>query len=365
MENIKNSKPLIVSRTIPYLGGREIMVDKLIKFFAKNKGVCVVTPDKYPVFNNVSIYNANKDYEKILKWSKKQDIGVVNCHTFYLADLVIYLSKKLNKPLVFTLHGVFIDYYGKKYGSLLKKIYDNSDKIITVSDGYKKDLRNFLKKRTKIETIKNGIDLSMIDSLNKTKKFYRGKNKLSLSKFIVVVPARLNYIKGLEFLVRAINKIDDRDILFVVCSPKGRYNKKELVYKNKLKTILSDNSNNLLFKYLNNGEVFEYLKSSDIVLLPSLIEGISISLLEAMAFGKTVVATKVGGNTEIIKNGENGYLIRSQNVDDIIKIINKLKKKDLSKIEKGARKSIEKNFTSNIMFDKYQNLFKKIIYENK
>lgn len=361
MKNTKKIKPLIISRTIPYLGGREVMVDKLIKHFAKNSEVCVVTPDNYPN-KKIPICDANKEYEDVLNWVQKQNIDVINCHTFYLADLSIYLSKKLNKPLVFTLHGVFVDYYGKKYGELLKKIYENSKKIVTVSDGYRKDLSSFLKKKSKIVTIKNGIDLDQLDKINKTKRFYRKKNKLPLKKFIVVVPARLNYIKGLDYLVKAINKIKEKDILFIICSPRGRYNKEEVVYKNKLKSSLSKNgSKKLIFKYLNNDRVFEYYKSADIILLPSLIEGISISLLEAMAFKKTVVATKVGGNSEIIKNNKNGYLINSQDVDGIIKIVNKLKKKDLLLIEDNARVSVEENFTSDVMFDKYYNLFKKIL----
>lgn len=361
MKNTKKIKPLIISRTIPYLGGREVMVDKLIKHFSKNSEVCVVTPDNYPN-KKIPICDANKEYKDILNWVQKQNIDVINCHTFYLADLSIYLSKKLNKPLIFTLHGVFVDYYGKKYGALLKKIYENSKKIITVSDGYRKDLGSFLKKKSKIITIKNGIDLNQLDKINKTKSFYRKKNKLPLSKFIVVVPARLNYIKGLDYLVKAINKIKENDILFVICSPKGRYNKEKFVYKNKLKSLLlKDSFKKLSFKYLNNGQVFEYYKSADIILLPSLIEGISISLLEAMAFRKTVVATKVGGNPEIIKNNKNGYLINSQDINDIIKIINNLKKKDLSLIGCSARKSVERKFTSDIMFDKYNDLFKKIL----
>jgi len=366
MKNIKKIKPLIISRTIPYLGGREVIVDKLINFFAENSDVCVITPDKYPN-KKIPVCDASKDYKKIFSWARGQNINIINCHTFYLADLSIYLAKNLNKPLVFTLHGVFINYYGRRYGSLLKKIYDNSCRVITVSDSYRKDLGNFLKKRSKLITIKNGINPNSINKLNENLKFYRKKNKLPLNKFIVVVPARLNYIKGLDFLIKAVNRIKDENILFIICSPKGRSNKekKEIMYKNKLKSLLKNGSVNLLFKSLNNNKIFEYYRSASIILLPSLIEGISISLLEAMISGKTVVTTKVGGNPEIIKNGKNGYLIETQSVNDIIKIVNKLKNKDLSKIEIEAKKSIKKNFTSDLMFNNYEKLFKKIIYENK
>lgn len=365
MKSTKKIKPLIISRTLPYLGGREMMVDKLIKFFSKDGLVSVLTPDKYCKAKNVSVYSADNNYKNILKWSNHQNVDIINCHTFYLADLAIYLSEKLNKPLVFTLHGVFIDYYGKKYGALLKKIYNHSNKIITVSDKYRKDLGNFIGKKSKIVTIKNGIDLKLIDKFDKAKKYYRNKNKLPLDKFIIITPARLTYIKGLDFLVGAIREIRDKEILFIICSPKGRRNKEEVAYKNKLKSILKNKLINLRFKYLDNNKVFEYYRSADAIILPSLLEGISISLLESMACSKIVIATRVGGNPEIIKNNKNGYLIKSEDVNSIVKIIKKIRKADGLAIEKEARKTVEKYFRNSIMFINYFKIFKKILYENK
>lgn len=365
MKITKKIKPLIISRTLPYLGGREIIVDKLIKFFSENGLVSVLTPDKYCKVKNASVYSSDNSYKNILKWSNQQNVDIINCHTFYLADLAIYLSKKLNKPLVFTLHGVFIDYYGKKYGVLLKKICNHSDKIITVSDRYRKNLSNFIGKKSKIVTIKNGIDLKSIDKFNKTKEYYRNKNKLPLNKFIIVTPARLTYIKGLDFLVRAIKEIRDKEIFFVICSPKGRKNKEEMAYKNKLKSISKNKLINLRFKYLDNNEIFEYYKSADVIVLPSLLEGISISLLESMACSKIVVATRVGGNPEIIKNNKNGYLIKSEDVNSIVEIIKKIRKVNRLAIEKEARKTVVKYFKSSNMFINYYKIFKEILYENK
>lgn len=356
-------KPLIISRTLPYLGGREVMVDKIIEFFNKKNGVSVLTPDKYPN-KNVSIYPTDQDFTKILEWVKTQDVTVINCHTFYLADLAIYLSKELKLPLVFTLHGVFIDYYGKKYGSLLKKIYKNSDLVITVSDHYRNNLGDFIGDSKKILTIKNGIDLKIIDRVNKSKTHYQNKHKIPHHKFVVIIPARLNYIKGLDYLIKAINQISTNQFLFIICSPKGRKNDDEVVYKNKLKAVLKKKSL-LKFRYLNNLELYEYYRVADLVLLPSLIEGISISLLEAMACSKTIVATNVGGNPEIIKNNINGYLIDSKNPESILKSVSGLESIKNKKIGRNARVTIEDNFSIDQMFRQYYKVFNEIKYENK
>jgi glycosyltransferase involved in cell wall biosynthesis len=60
------------------------------------------------------------------------------------------------------------------------------------------------------------------------------------------------------------------------------------------------------------------LQSFDVFVLPSLNEGISNTILEAMASGLPVVATRVGGNPELIENGETGWLTEPQSVDDMM-----------------------------------------------
>jgi glycosyltransferase involved in cell wall biosynthesis len=61
-------------------------------------------------------------------------------------------------------------------------------------------------------------------------------------------------------------------------------------------------------------DVSEILKTIDVFVLPSLAEGIALTLLEAMASGLPVIATNVGGNPELIDSGVNGQLVPMQNV---------------------------------------------------
>jgi len=101
--------------------------------------------------------------------------------------------------------------------------------------------------------------------------------------------------------IKSYEAMRDEDILTIICSPKARKNKDEIVYKNKLKNNLKVNGSSVKFKYLDNKEILEYFKAADLVLLPSMIEGISIAILESMALSKSVITTRVGGNPEIIK----------------------------------------------------------------
>jgi glycosyltransferase involved in cell wall biosynthesis len=360
-------KPLIISRTLPYLGGREVVVDMLIRAFSKKGPICVLTPDKYSKQKNVTTFNTNRDFADILKWAEKQKITIINCHTFYLSDLAFYLSRELEIPIVFTLHGVFIDFYGKKYGKLLKTIYSKSNKVVTVSDNYRKNLGKYVGDSSKLITIKNGIDLQPIDKLSKKSvSNCRKSNRLPQDKFIIMTPARLTYLKGLDYLIDAAKKITDKDILFLICSPNGRKNQEESAYKNKLRHITKQSRANVKFLNLNQKKVLEYYKCADVVLLPSLIEGLSMAVLEALAFRKTVVTTRVGGNAEIINNKENGYLIKPKDSKALIKILLKIKKQPKKFFTgKQGRQTVEKNFIKDTMVENYHRLFKQIINENK
>jgi glycosyltransferase involved in cell wall biosynthesis len=64
-------------------------------------------------------------------------------------------------------------------------------------------------------------------------------------------------------------------------------------------------------------EIPAYMASADVFVLPSLSEGFGIVALEAMAMGLPIVATKVGGLLEIIKDGENGFLVEPRNPVEI------------------------------------------------
>ncbi|MDP2598499.1 MAG: glycosyltransferase family 4 protein [Candidatus Liptonbacteria bacterium] len=364
MPSTKNTNPLFISRALPYLGGREVIVEELINHYSAT-GLSLITPDWRRKRRKVPTVDAEKPRTEILKWVKKQNIDVISCHTFYLAELAFFLARELKKPLVFTLHGVFIKYYGNKYKIFLRNIYKNSDRVITVCDGLKKELKSYLKDSSKLSTVKNGISLHSIDRLRGSKWYYRKKTGLPKSKFIVVTPARLNPIKGLEYLMRAAGKIGSKDVLFVVLSPKGRNVKEEVRYK-KVLMKTSHNVRNVMFRTLSHLEVLEHYKAADLMMLPSLTEGISVSVLEAMASFLPVVTTRVGGNPEVIKSGENGFLIRSRNPSDIKKAIFRIKNgKDIPKIVEAARKTVVKNFSSDIMLMKYDRIFKEVIHENK
>jgi glycosyltransferase involved in cell wall biosynthesis len=109
-------------------------------------------------------------------------------------------------------------------------------------------------------------------------------------------------------------------------------------------------------------EPYSYIKLIDIFLLSSLSEGTSMTLLEAMSFSKPCVATDVGGNPEIVLDGETGFVTPDRDTkrfsDGIIKLLeNPVLMGDFGA---AARQRFEQRFSLEKMVDAYQELYSRI-----
>jgi glycosyltransferase involved in cell wall biosynthesis len=106
-------------------------------------------------------------------------------------------------------------------------------------------------------------------------------------------------------------------------------------------------------------DVPELLQAMDIFVLPSLVEGISNTILEAMSCGLPVVATRVGGNEELVVEGETGYLVPSGDPRAMVEAIRRyvddpgLRKRHAS----NARARVEREFGIDDMVGRYAALY--------
>jgi glycosyltransferase involved in cell wall biosynthesis len=106
-----------------------------------------------------------------------------------------------------------------------------------------------------------------------------------------------------------------------------------------------------------------YLAIIDIFLLPSLSEGTSMTLLEAMSYSKPSIATSVGGTPEIITHDSTGILIDNEDEQGLVRAIDKLVKDPSMREQFGrsARQEYEKHFTIESMSEQYQKLYRSLI----
>ncbi|MDP2561128.1 glycosyltransferase [Psychrobium sp. 1_MG-2023] len=109
----------------------------------------------------------------------------------------------------------------------------------------------------------------------------------------------------------------------------------------------------------DRSDIASILLSTDIFVLPSSAEGISNTILEAMACGVPVIASKVGGNVELVKHGQTGLLFPSNNIDDLKScLLSYIQDPPLREAHgKQARKRAVNQFSLSKMINQYQALY--------
>jgi len=123
------------------------------------------------------------------------------------------------------------------------------------------------------------------------------------------------------------------------------------------------NSENLAWLPGSRGDIPEILRSLDLFVLPSLAEGVSNTILEAMASGLPVIATRVGGNSELVVEGETGLLVPAGDPSAMADAIGQYLRQQQMIAEHGAsgRVRIEREFSIHSMLAKYQRVYDDIL----
>lgn len=345
-------KILFVSMSTFY-GGGEVYLNNVINYIgSKNDIVYLATPKVERLIKEVSdiceniIYvngsrkNLIKDGMKIRKFIINNNIDAVLLNGYDAALLTPFI-KKCKKIYVNHNSFVFGNSFKKKMADISKRfIFSKIDKIIALSEYNKNQfLERNLCSKEKIEIIYNGIDTS------KYKCYLSNDNK----KVIIGEIARLDKIKGQIDLIKAFKMAQnsfDREVELIFIGAGSEENN----IKNKINEVNLENIK--LIGYTN--EVDKWLKKIDIYCLPSYEEAAPFSILEAMASGKAIIASKVGGVPEMINDKINGLLIEPGDIkalsDDLVKLVNSYDKR----VELGfeARKHSEKIFELEHLMEK-------------
>ena len=311
-----------------------------------------------------------KDLEKKYKNISFIDIKFLNQKKSMILDLkilvnlfLIFLNKKIDivhnftaRPIVFvslisflfwkikvinTITGLGNNFFQRK--NLFKLIYNliflRSHKVIFQNNQDKKIIFSF---------ISSYINTSVIYPTVKFKK--KLKFKKTGKKVIFLMHSRMIRQKGVIEYVKAATylkyKFKKKCFFYLIGDPdKNNPSSISQRYLNSLK-LLKYRSVNYLPHTKN---IFKYIKKSDVIVLPSYGEGLPASLLEALFLKKAVIATKVNGCLEIVKNNYNGFLVRPKNSQDLkdvfLKIINKPNL--VNRFKKNSYRLYNKKFKKN------------------
>jgi len=252
--------------------------------------------------------------------SHSTDIIHAHGYEVFSSDILGTSARKLRKiPFILHLHG-FPQLQGS-LRSLRHKLYRNivgqmafelADKIIANSQAVANQFINYGVNADKVEVIYNGVDIA--DFANDDGEAFRKRYDLSDEELVVCI-GRRDKIKGFQFLIRAapriLREIPNLKIIII-----GRKSIVPLGFEKKLEKLVRTlhlDKQVIFLGYLRHEEALEALAAADVIAVPSIYEPFGMAVLEGMAAGKPVVATKTGGIPEIIEHGKNGILVEPSN----------------------------------------------------
>jgi glycosyltransferase involved in cell wall biosynthesis len=300
-------------------------------------------------FSNKNIFIFIIKFLEVLKIYKKIRPNIIHCHLWISELYGLFLKLMYQKYflLIITKHldsFIFEGSFGSKNfirGIFLEKIiFHYANHVIFISKAVKKFfLQKINIKKKKYSTIYYGVNLSKFKKFNRKESVHL-KKKLNIDNktFILGCVARHVEQKSLDIVIKSF-------YLFVKENPKIKA-KLIMIGKGHLENDLKQLSKNLnVFNKIiwirNTDNIHSYFNIFDILCLSSKYEGLGLVLLESLASGVPVLATRSGAIPEIVKNKINGHLVKHGDIDnfskritDTLKLSTKIKfKKNLSKMK--------------------------------
>ena len=304
-----------------------------------------------------------------LKRLKKFNPDVIHSHTpFALGWEAVMGAKVLKKPLVGT-HHTFYDHYLKH----IKIDFDSARKFTwkyTVSFYNFCDLVTTPSKSLAKEMFKNGLkgSISILPNFVNTEIFHpvSPKEKIKLKKIYkldsnptIVYMGRLSYEKSVDLAIKAfalVQKEFPKTNFLIIGDGPERENLEESSRKLKIKNKIKFTG------FLRGEKLAEALQAGDLFLTASETETFCISALEAMATGLPVVAINKGGIGEIVKDGKNGFLSKTNAPEEVSKNLTKLlSNKNLLKEFKDNSRKFAFTYSKENVTAKLEKIYKKTV----
>jgi len=352
------------------IGGAGRYLLNYVKYFDRRKfKVTVLVPENSMLlthlkeFSDISVkeipYMADKSYDPrcvsaIREIFASEKVDIVHTHAS-LSARVAARKERVGK-IISTRH--CIEPISKFPVSILKSTINNllCDIYVAVSDAVLDNLRKSGIKKSKIKTVYNGVDkiekLSD-EEINNLKKSLGIEDETVFSVF-----ARLEEVKGHKYFIEAAKK-------FLEEGGKGKF----LIVgdgslKDELVSCAKDTPDIIFTGYKE--DTTPYLNITDVNVISSSSEAMSLAILEAMSAKKPTVATRVGGNPQLIENNENGILCDYKDSSAMATAFLKMAedREFYEKCAGNAKALYDKKFTAEIMVKNLEKLYEEVSNEN-
>ena len=263
-----------------------------------------------PEFKLASFYDMNmaRQLSRCRKFLRENRIDIIQTHDFYTNVFGMLAGRMANVPARIAAKRET----GTKSSAqrfVERRAYAFAHAVVANARAVKNHLLETGVSAEKIEVIYNGLDLAKFDLKDANRAEILKSFDLPAEenlKFVAIIANFRSDVKNHPMFLRAARRVKENfpGARFVLAGEGERLGE----MKNLAKELGLENES---FFIDNCGDVPRLLAASDICVLSSRTEGFSNSILEYMAAGKPVVATDVGGAGEAIREGENGFLVAS------------------------------------------------------
>ena len=312
-------KILLISPTDKGIGGIAQHVNGLSQFLTnQNHKVDIISSSNTFTIPVKGLRNPSFMLSSFLKTRSIKGNDIVHAH-----NIPSYLAmKKAPGKKVLSLHGIYsqqiTEIHGKIYSNISKnyegKALKSADAITAVSkeacDYYSKDGFDVIH-------VPNAIDLDNFPK-KATRKF---ENQ-------IIYAGRLSKEKGIDTLLDVAEHLPaEYNLLIAGMGPE----------EEKVRSVASSKTNVHYLGYQSKQNTISLIRGSDLLIQPSIMEGISSTLLEAMGCGTCILASNVGGNVEIIENNKTGVLIEPNNAEKLLEKVSDLLTEDKKRVAMAAQ----------------------------
>ncbi len=323
-----------------FIGGGQTHILSLVKCLDENKFKAVIAASGKGEFRNEvqkngfeftqielpKFYRSKhlKDLDKIVE---NNSIDIIHSHGGVAGMYARFYKKRYgNVKTIHTIHGIHYLNSGnpvRKYFSLAIEQYlvQFTDKIICVSDAdLKTAVENKIADKNKTVVINNGIDLNKFaGEKGKRNKELVNRFDIKDEDMIIGNVSRFDYQKNQRFIISNSEELLKKypNVKILLAGDGSLYEQ----------SVQSVKATGMPERFIFTGEVTnaeDYYSLFDIFIFPTLWEGLSISLIEAMASGRCILASDIDANKELITDKDNGYLFNSEDPDDYLKKLFKL-----------------------------------------
>ncbi len=261
------------------------------------------------------------------------------------------VSKLLRIKLIHGEHGTV--YFNSRKDVIVQKfMLSKTDKNLFVSNSLASLFKEKLNLTHKVRVIHNGVDsLRFKKQKVDIKKYFPGfENKTIIGAVGRLVPVK-NHIWLIEALCGFLG--DSVKLVIVGSGP---------LHEELSKVIRKLNLENDVLLFGESSEPEVLMNGFDVFVLPSISEGLSNTVLEAMSCGLPVVASDVGGNSELIINSVNGYLFELNELSDFNERMKTLvdSAEVREKFSIASKRSVDEKFSLQVMINNYQNVYSEV-----